>query len=268
MTIHGKRAINTPLPSAVGLTHLKVYDTPAPDGHRGGSPHVHCACTECYYVQGGHGRVQTLSATDGFEETDLVPGDVVWFAPGVIHRLINLDGMLEIFVVMQNSGLPEAGDFVLTMPREILTSKSAYSDAASLSPHGEVFAHSVDAAYRRRDLAVSGFIALCDDVARRGSAPLEEFYVAAIDLIRSKVEEWEAVWRNGPLASATTTGQILMGIRDGRIDHLMDGALCKISAPSGDRRLGMCGTLGVYLPEGVTVAQRINTTGEEVDESA
>jgi mannose-6-phosphate isomerase-like protein (cupin superfamily) len=104
------------LPGAVGLTHLRVYDTVAPDGLHGGSPHVHFACTEAYYVMNGMGVVQTLS-TAGYQELALEPGAVVWFSPGVIHRLINQDGQLEILVVMQNAGLPEAGDFVLTYRR-------------------------------------------------------------------------------------------------------------------------------------------------------
>ena len=51
-----------PLPGAVGVTHLKVYDTHAPDGLIGGSPHLHFACTEAYIVLAGRGAVQTLGA--------------------------------------------------------------------------------------------------------------------------------------------------------------------------------------------------------------
>jgi hypothetical protein len=239
----------------VGLTHLRVYDTVSPDGNRGGSAHVHFACTECYYIAAGKGRVQTLSAVGGFIETDLAPGDVVWFTPGVIHRLINLDGKLEIFVVMQNSGLPEAGDFVLTMPREILRDPVLYANAASLSAHGEVFAGTIEAAYRRRDLAIQGFTELRDAVAKEGSAPLEAFYKTAIELIRSKADSWERVWRDGPLKSANETGVVLEAIAAGDIGHLLGGTVNKMPAPSEDRRLGMCGTLGVYLPEGATVAE-------------
>lgn len=66
-------------------------------------------------VTAGRGTVQTLT-TSGYEETPLEPGTVAWFTPGTIHRLTN-DGGLQITVVMQNSGLPEAGDAVLTLPR-------------------------------------------------------------------------------------------------------------------------------------------------------
>ena len=51
-----------PLPGAVGLSHLAVYDSTAPDGEHGGSPHMHLSCTEAYVVQAGRGRIQTLGA--------------------------------------------------------------------------------------------------------------------------------------------------------------------------------------------------------------
>jgi mannose-6-phosphate isomerase-like protein (cupin superfamily) len=98
-----------PLPGAVGVTHLRVYDTQAPDRLVGGSPHLHFACTEAYIVVAGRGAVQTLGA-GGFAELPLEPGRLLWFTPGLIHRLINLDGQLEILVLMQNAGLPEAGE--------------------------------------------------------------------------------------------------------------------------------------------------------------
>ena len=77
------------LPGAIGVTHLKVYDTEAPDHLVGGSPHLHFACTEAYMILAGHGAVQTLAAS-GFKELPLEPGRLVWFTPGLIHRLINI----------------------------------------------------------------------------------------------------------------------------------------------------------------------------------
>ena len=70
-----------PLPGAVGVTHLKLYGTRAPDGLLGGSPHVHFACTEAYIVVAGRGAVQTLGA-NGFQELPLDPGRLLWFTPG------------------------------------------------------------------------------------------------------------------------------------------------------------------------------------------
>src|SRR5262245_3125233 len=134
-------AATPPLPGAVGVTYLKVYDTRAPDGLVGGSPHLHFACTEAYMVLNGRGAVQTLSAS-GREELPLELGRLLWFTPGLIHRLINLDGQLEILVLMQNAGLHEAGDAVLTFPPDLLANQRAYFDAASLAPSGHVYASS------------------------------------------------------------------------------------------------------------------------------
>ena len=93
---------------------LDVYDWPAPDGLPGGSAHVHLASTEGYVVLSGAGRLQTLGER-GYAETPLRPGDCLWFTPGTIHRLVN-DGGLRLLIVMQNAGLPEHGDAVLTFP--------------------------------------------------------------------------------------------------------------------------------------------------------
>jgi mannose-6-phosphate isomerase-like protein (cupin superfamily) len=239
-----------PLPGAVGVTHLKVYDTQAPDGLIGGSPHLHFACTEAYIVLAGRGAVQTLGAA-GFKELALEPGRLLWFTPGLIHRLINLDGRLEILVLMQNAGLPEAGDFVLTFPPEVLADERAYFDAASLAPSGAVYTNSQAAARRRRDLAVEGFAALREDFERRGAAALEDFYRAALKLVQPKIGAWGEVWEQGPLAAARRTGEQLAALRHGRVEHLLDGAIYGLPAPAEPRRLGVCGTLGVYLPEGV-----------------
>jgi mannose-6-phosphate isomerase-like protein (cupin superfamily) len=249
-----------PLPGGVGVTHLKVYDTPAPDGLVGGSPHLHLACTEAYMVLAGRGAVQTLGAA-GFRELPLEPGRLLWFTPGLIHRLINLDGRLEILVVMQNAGLPEAGDFVLTFPPAILADEQAYADAASLAPSGHVYASSAEAASRRRDLAVEGFRTLREQFDRRGPAALEELYEAAARLVRPKLNAWRAPWEAGPLAAARRTGEQLDALARGRLDHLLDGAIYALPAPAEGsqdeaqplRRLGMCGTLAIYQPEGLAV---------------
>jgi uncharacterized cupin superfamily protein len=108
---------------------LAVYDWDAADGLCGGSPHVHLCCTECYVVVGGSGRLQTLTAS-GAGEQPLRPGDVVWFTPGTVHRAVN-DGDLQVVVLMQNSGLPEAGDAVLTLPAEHLADRDSYERAVA-----------------------------------------------------------------------------------------------------------------------------------------
>ena len=244
-----------PLPGAVGVTHLRVYDTVAPDGVAGGSPHVHFACTEAYVIVGGRGAVQTLSA-DGYREIGLEVGTIVWFTPGVIHRLVNLDGRLEIQVVMQNAGLPEAGDWLLTFPPEVLADADAYAAAASVAAGEHVYAGGLEAARRRRDLAVEGFTALRARFEREGVAALEELYRAGARLIQPKLDAWRAVWEAGPLAAARRTGEQLDALAQGRVDHMRQGSVHELPAPGQERKLGMCGTLGLYLlPEGAEVAR-------------
>ena len=111
VTTPGER-FGLPLPGGTSVSHVKVYDTVGPDGLAGGSPHLHTVCTEAYLVIAGEGMVQTLSG-EGYAETPLVHGTIAWFSPGTVHRLVNLDGRLELYVLMSNAGLPEAGDMVL-----------------------------------------------------------------------------------------------------------------------------------------------------------
>jgi hypothetical protein len=236
------------------MTHLRVYTTRAPDGLLGGSPHVHFVCTELYIVVGGRGLVQTLGA-GGYAETELAPGKLVWFTPGTIHRLVNHDGQLEIQIAMQNAGLPEAGDFVLTFPEQLLADERAYFDAASLSPRGEVYTSSQQAAERRRDLAVQGFHELQGRYRAEGPAALQRFYRQAARLIEPKLPAWRAVWERGPRAASAATDTQLEALARGDMRHLARGDVYELPAPSDERRLGVCGTLGVYLPEGALASQ-------------
>src|SRR6478609_8206540 len=119
-----------PFPGGIGVSHLRVYDTAAPDGLAGGTPHLHTVCTEAYVVVAGAGEVHTLTSS-GFLVTPLEPGAFVWFSPGTIHRLVN-GGGLEILVLMANAGLPEAGDMVITFPTDIVADANAYAKAATL----------------------------------------------------------------------------------------------------------------------------------------
>ena len=120
-------------PGATGVTLLDVYDWPTADGLRGGSAHIHLASTEGYVVLRGGGRLQTLGS-HGYQEAPLRPGDCLWFTPGTVHRLVNDDGQLQILVVMQNAGLPEAGDCVLTFPPDVLADPARYQAVATLGP--------------------------------------------------------------------------------------------------------------------------------------
>lgn len=227
------------LPGAVAVSHLRVYDWPAADGVCGGTPHMHLTCSEAYVVTGGRGAVQTLT-TSGYEVTPLAPGAVVWFTPGTIHRLVNEDD-LRITVLMQNNGLPEAGDAVLTLPPQYLTDAETYAAATAIpadAPEGE----RERVARARRDLAVEGYRALRD---ADGPEPLAEFHRAAAALVRPRLAEWRERWQRGAEAAAAATGYQLDRLERGDVTHLSD-AVVRAEQPSAYGRFGMCGRLDVY----------------------
>ena len=242
-------------PGATGVTLLDVYDWPTADGLRGGSAHIHLASTEGYVVLRGAGRLQTLGR-HGFQETPLRPGDCLWFTPGTVHRLVNDDGQLQILVVMQNAGLPEAGDCVLTFPPGVLADPVRYEAAATLSPAPDgVAATDPDepaggpletSARRRRDLAIEGFLALREQVLADGPAALEPFLAAAVALTAGRVPDWRRRWRGQAGAVSALTGQHLDGIEARHAEHLRAASVLRVPRPAGPRSYGMCGRLTPY----------------------
>jgi len=231
------------LPGGVGLSRLRVYGTTAPDGVVGGTPHLHLVCTEGYVVTGGSGAVQTLTLT-GYRQTGLHPGSVLWFTPGTIHRLVNHGG-LELTVIMQNSGLPEAGDAVLTLPPQWLADPAAYASAVRLpgdgAPGGDL-----TAAYARRDLAVRGFTRLREATLAGDLGPLREFHAAAVRLVRPRVAQWRRRWRAGALHAAAQTGHQLDALDRGDPEHLAHADVRWHDEPAQRGRHGMCGLLDTY----------------------
>jgi mannose-6-phosphate isomerase-like protein (cupin superfamily) len=231
-----------PFPGAIGVSHLRVYDTTAPDGLAGGTPHLHTLCTEAYAVVAGSGHVQTLTI-GGYEETPLEPGALVWFTPGTIHRLVNTGG-LEILVLMQNAGLPEAGDMVIVLAPELLADPTRYAAAATLPPGERTTAGSGDGARARRDAAVAAFL----ELRAGGAAALRDFHAAAARLIAPQLDRFEQVWRDGPALAAAATGAQLAALASGDVTHLASASVHRMAPPGDERRMGCCGTLGTYLP--------------------
>ncbi|MBT2400107.1 cupin [Streptomyces sp. ISL-100] len=230
------------LPGGIGVSLLRVYDWPAADGLRGGTPHLHLTCSEGYLVTAGQGAVQTLTAS-GFRQTPLAEGALVWFTPGTIHRLVN-DGGLTIVVLMQNRGLPEAGDAVLTLPPPLLADPAAYRAAVTLPADGteEELAH---AARVRRDLAVAGFAALRAAADAGDPGPLAAFHRAAAALVGPLTGGWRERWREGAAAASAATGDQLDRLGDGDCGYLAQ-ALVRAEQPAHRGRFGMCGRLDVY----------------------
>ncbi|WJV51578.1 cupin domain-containing protein [Streptomyces flavofungini] len=239
------------LPGGIGVSLLRVYDWPAADGLRGGTPHLHLTCTEGYAVVSGRGAVQTLTST-GFRQTPLTPGALVWFTPGTIHRLVN-ERDLTLHVLMQNSGLPEAGDAVLTLPPHLLTDPATYRAATALPPrttHEGEAAATGDAAVeraarRRRDLAVEGFTALRAATEAGDPEPLAAFHRAAAALVAPLTAAWRERWRTGAAAAAAATGAQFDALAKGQASHLAQAAV-RAELPVERGRFGMCGRLDVY----------------------
>jgi len=235
-----------PFPGAIAATHLRVYDTEAPDGLAGGTPHLHTACTEAYWVVAGTGAVQTLT-TRGHEEVPLEPGAFVWFTPGTIHRLVNR-GDLEILVLMQNAGLPEAGDMVITFPPEVLASAESYTAAATLPEDERTSSGSGQAARARRDLAVPAFNTLRQASESGDPGPLRAFHEAAARLVQPSIADWTKRWHDGPLKEVERTGDLLRALAEADPDHLADASVHRLDPPVAERKMGCCGTLGTFLP--------------------
>ncbi|MFF8997717.1 cupin [Streptomyces achromogenes] len=237
-----------PLPGAVGLSHLSAYDWEAADGVCGGSPHLHLVCSEAYVVTGGRGAVQTLGP-DGYRDIPLRPGAVAWFTPGTVHRMVQ-GGGLRVTVLMQNSGLPEAGDAVFTFPPEVLADPERYAAAATLPPGAGPAAQA--AARRRRDLAVEGFLRLRETLAAGDAGPYRDFQRAAARLVRAKVPRWRELWRAGALAAAERTGAQLDALETGEPDYLGDATAYR-AAPTRLGGFGMCGYRDEYALPGTTL---------------
>jgi mannose-6-phosphate isomerase-like protein (cupin superfamily) len=229
-------------PGAVGLSQLQVYPWPTADDEHGGSPHMHLTCSECYVVVSGRGRLETLNY-QGHTTTELHPGDTVWFTLGTIHRAVN-DEDLRVIVVMQNSGLPEAGDAVMTFPPEYL-SPETYPDAASLldadgSP-------SPERARARRNLAVEGFTELKRQWRRGNRSAYEDFCAAAVRLVQPRLDTWDKTVNDGALAAAHTSLRQINALRRDNFDYLFDAEVARITRPPR-QTLGMCGFLRAFHP--------------------
>jgi mannose-6-phosphate isomerase-like protein (cupin superfamily) len=238
------------MPGATLMSRLKVYDTPAADGQRGGTPHVHLVCSEMYVVLAGSGAVEMIDA-NGFSCVTLGQHDALLFSPGTIHRLINPNGDLEILVIMQNSGLPERGDNVVCFSDEWLSSDDAYTEAMRVQ--------TIEDAYQRRDRGVEGFMRLktaFETDPAIGQTALQNFFQKAEARTAPFRAEWERIIREGALYEAQTSLSRLESLHNGGIDYLMQTQHQII--PTGEpQKLGFCGHLYRYFdpatlaPEGI-----------------
>lgn len=237
--------MTTPLfPGGVAVSDLQVYDWEAEDGCHGGSPHLHTASSEGYVVTGGAGEVHTVTPL-GAEVHRLVPGEVVWFSPGTVHRLVN-HGDLALIVVMQNAGLPEAGDSMLTFPNDVLDDAEAYAAASTLPSDADPDARAA-AARARRDLATRGYLELLADIDERGAqAAMADLHRRAAALVQPKVAAWQKLWAATVEAETERTGDQLAALAAGEAGLLTDAAVVRGIRSDGPRAYGMCGRLQTW----------------------
>ncbi|MGW4111100.1 cupin domain-containing protein [Actinosynnema sp. NPDC004786] len=234
-------------PGGTSLSFLDVYDDAAPDGLVGGSPHLHLASTECYVVVAGRGELHALNP-GGCHEIPLEPGSVVWFTPGTVHRAVNRGG-LRVVVLMDNAGLPEAGDAVMTFPPEVVADPDRYRAAAALPDRGTE-AERAAAARRRRDLAVRGYLPIRDALRDGDEGPLREFHAAAAALVRARAGRWAAIVRDGPLRQAEAGLAVTTDLAAGLAGHLDRAAVFRSPDHETGPVFGMCGRLRPHTAAG------------------
>jgi mannose-6-phosphate isomerase-like protein (cupin superfamily) len=228
------------MPGSTLMSRLKVYNSLTPDGQHGGTPHVHLLCTEMYVTLAGSGAVEIIDA-NGFSRVDLQPNASLLFSPGTIHRLINLDGNLEILVMMQNSGLPERGDNVVCFPEAYLTTDAAYTDAMRVKV--------LEDAYRRRDRGVEGFLELkaaFDADAEAGRKALERFFELAEQRTAPFRDEWARIVQNGAQEAVNTTLNQLERLQAQDTGYLLQ-AQHQLIPTDEPTTLGFCGHLHRYF---------------------
>ncbi len=237
------------MPGGISVSELKVYESVAPDGLRGGSPHMHLVASEAYLVVSGTGEIHSIDA-DGWRVTELAPGDTVWFEPGVIHRAVNRD-RLHLRVVMSHAGLPEAGDAVMTFSDSVLADPERYAAAAVLPGADAPDSERLAAAERRRDQAVAGYQDLfqagrpgvVDDVA------LAAFRRRAVDLVAGRAEEWRRIHDATTGRAASTALGYLEHLVNRDASYLDHGRIARAATTPA---YGMCGTLVTVTKEGLS----------------
>lgn len=238
------------MPGSTLMSRLKVYDTPTPDGQRGGTPHMHLLCTEMYFVLSGSGALEMIDA-HGFSRVELQPNAAVLFSPGTIHRLINPNSDLEILVIMQNSGLPERGDNVVCFTEAWMDSDERYGSAMKVT--------NLQEAYLRRDRGVNGFLTLksaFDQSLENGCAALNQFYELAQERTEQFQPDWAKIVHDGAVATVSETMHQLQALQNHDISYLTQ-AQNQLIPPNENRTLGFCGHLNRYFdpatlkPEGI-----------------
>lgn len=235
-------------PGATQCSRVSLYgdlDT----GVCGGTPHLHTACTEAYIWLQGSGGVELLSSR-GHRVVPMTPYSVVWFSPGVIHRGVPDQPQrqeAEVLVLMQNAGLPESGDAVITLPERLWGDPEAYRDTVAVAdPDIEQARELVRA---RRALALEGLAELTESVARLGPSGLDGFYRYARHVVAPHLDTMSSLIAERVEPEVNRTRDILAQMKAGSFSHLHDGDAEFTAAPTAPV-FGMCGELRPFPTNG------------------
>ena len=226
--------------AGIGISRVVVYaQRPAPDGQNGGSPHIHSVTDEAYYVTKGSGWVELHDLERGFRRVRLEPGTYVDFEPGVLHRLVNEDG-LELLAVMGNAGLPEAGDARIYFGPEVDASPARYEELWTLPRRA-----GLAGALERRDRAVEAYGKLVDlwetDQAAY-FAELRRFIETANRAAAEKIDAFVPHLERGPQAKLAKARA-----RMEHLDGVEEHPVVRKQPQSETVGLGMCGELYTIL---------------------
>jgi hypothetical protein len=219
----------------VGLTHLKVYDTPGPDGVKGGCAHVHALTDEAYFCFGGKGHVELHDVDSGFRIVALEKGSFVQFSPNTLHRSVCHDGM-EILAIMGNSGLPERGDARIYFGQEVDEDPNKYAQLSSLAKEGEL------GAMKRRDISAIAYgklMGLWDTDRDLYMKELDRFFSVHRKVMFNRKDELTTAVINGAAVQASKDQRRLTALPDA--DSQLESWTAFSS--NGKIKLGMCGTL-------------------------
>jgi mannose-6-phosphate isomerase-like protein (cupin superfamily) len=223
-----------------GISRVVVYTQRlSPDGQHGGSPHIHSVTDEAYYVTKGMGWVELHDLERGFRRVRLETGTYVDFEPGVLHRLVNEDG-LELLAIMGNAGLPEAGDARMYFGPEVDASPDRYEELWTLPRR-----KGLEGALERRDRAIEAYaklVRLWDADRESYFSELRRFIETANRAAEAKKEAFGPHIESGPQAKLEKARARLAHL-GGTEEH----PVVRRQAQAETVALGMCGQLYTVL---------------------
>jgi hypothetical protein len=123
--------------------------------------------------------------------------------------------------------------------------------ASLADAEGRVYASDAEAAFKRRDLAVTGFLQIRERYEKEGAKVMEEFFNLGAELVHDKIPDWRAVWEGKILkGTCKVTENHLNAMESFRLSHLKQGHAFSLPSPVTPERFGFCGWLSPYDLEG------------------